>query len=647
MRKTLQKNNLPVPNFFSVWNLKEAYEALDTIGYPAVMKPAENMGARGVIKIRKREELPFAYQHSKKYSPTGELILEEFIDGQELSIDILTWNGKFQVTGIADRIIIGEPYFIEIGHNMPSSLPEEIQKEAAKIMIEGMKALGITIGAGKGDIKVSSKGIFIGEIAARLSGGFMSSHTYPLASNVDLYKRAIQIALGEEPDPIIEKFDSVAIERSILCRQGKIISIEGIEKAKELEGVIDVIITKEIGTILQNPTSNIDKIGHIIVKSHNLIQATEIAEKAKNFIQIQIDEMEGINWKQIEENARRKFSNEVCWVCKICDGTNCASSVPGMGGAGNQFSFMDNYRSLQEYKILPSYIHEDIVPDLSFNFFDSILEMPIMIAPITGASTNLKDAITEEELSEFLLKGSLESNTLAWLGDGISFEKYKTIFSVIEKYSGNAVIIFKPREDTHEIIKRIKLAESLNVKAVGIDIDAFLFKTMNLRNQKGKARNIDELKFIRDKTKVPFILKGILSVEDAWKSIQIGADAIVVSNHGGRILDQIPGTARILPDIAKEVKNKILILADGGIRSGIDVFKMMSLGADGVLVGRPFVIAAVGGGTVAIKHLLKQYKNELFQTMKLCGIEKLEKMNRNNLFHLNQSNYQNKKELLI
>ncbi|MFN3603655.1 MAG: alpha-hydroxy-acid oxidizing protein [Leptonema sp. (in: bacteria)] len=639
MRKILQKNNIPIPKFIAVWNLREAIEALDSIGLPAVLKPAENMGARGVIKISRREEIYFAYRHSKKYSPTGELILEEFLDGQELSIDALTWNGNYKITGIADRIIVGEPYFIEIGHNMPSRLNLDILEEASQVMINAMKAIGIDHGAGKGDLKVTSKGIYVGEIAARLSGGFMSSHTYPYSTGVDLYKRAIQIALGEEPEPFIQNYNWVVVERGIVSRPGKILSIEGVEKAKKLYGICDIIITKKIGTILNKPTSNIDKIGHIIAKGKTLEEAEAIANQAKEMIQIHIDELEGIDWKQIEENARRKFSKEVCWVCKVCDGTNCASGVPGMGGVGNQFSFIDNYKSLQEYKILPTYIHDEVEPELSIELFGRKLNTPIMIAPMTGASTNLKNAITEEDIITHFMNAASIVNSIAWFGDGASLEKFSIILESISKYDSNFIIIFKPRENTKEILKRIELVKNLkNCIAVGMDIDAIQFKTLILKNQKGRARNIEELKEIRNSTHLPFILKGIMTIEDTEKAIAIGANAIVVSNHGGRILDSIPGTARVLPEIVKNFKNQITILADGGIRSGSDVFKMLCLGAEGVLIGRPFLISAVGGGDLAIRHLFKYYNQELYQIMKLCGIEKIKDMNPKYLFKIKNEN---------
>ena len=180
-------------------------------------------------------------------------------------------------------------------------------------------------------------------------------------------------------------------------------------------------------------------------------------------------------------------------------------------------------------------------------------------------------------------------------------------------------MICKPRADKAALKKRFRLAEELGVIAIGMDIDAVSFKTMELRKQSALARNIDELRAIRKLTTLPFILKGIMSLSDAQAALDIGADSIVVSNHGGRVLDQMPGTARVLSGIAHALGEKIPVLVDGGVRSGQDAFKFLALGARAVLVGRPAAIAAVGGKETALKHLFSSYARELKNTMQLCG----------------------------
>jgi len=159
----------------------------------------------------------------------------------------------------------------------------------------------------------------------------------------------------------------------------------------------------------------------------------------------------------------------------------------------------------------------------------------------------------------------------------------------------------------------------------------FYFKTMIQKNQQAPSRNINDLKNIRKFTTLPFIIKGIMTEEDAELAIEIGADALVVSNHGGRVMDEMPGTARVLHKISERVARRVPVLVDGGIRSGMDVFKMIALGADAVLVGRPIAISAVGGEVPGVKFLYNQYTNELKNTMNITGAESLKNISKDML----------------
>jgi isopentenyl diphosphate isomerase/L-lactate dehydrogenase-like FMN-dependent dehydrogenase len=127
-------------------------------------------------------------------------------------------------------------------------------------------------------------------------------------------------------------------------------------------------------------------------------------------------------------------------------------------------------------------------------------------------------------------------------------------------------------------------------------------------------------------TRLPFIVKGIMTADEAEEAVKAGAAAIVVSNHGGRVLDFTPGAADVLPEIAARVKGKTIILADGGVRSGADVLKLLALGADAVLVGRPLIIAAFGGGREGVALFLNLLINELLQAMLLTGTADVKKV---------------------
>ncbi|PJZ70320.1 dehydrogenase [Leptospira perolatii] len=631
MRERLKKAGVPIPGFAAVWSIQDTRDALEFLKFPLVMKPADNMGARGVVKVGNREELQAAFKHAKKYSPTGEMILEEYMPGPEVSVDALTWDGNYAITGIADRIIEREPYFIEMGHNMPSALPLSVLKEVEEVMFRGMKALGITRGAGKGDIKVTPDGVKVGEIAARLSGGFMSACTFPLSSGINLNRAAILIALGEDPDNLTPLHTRVSIERALLAPKGKLLEIRGVEEAKKIEGVNDIFILNKVGDVIPEPTNNIEKTGHVIITAENLSHAESIFEKVKSKVVFQSDELYSISDKEIAQNARQRFGKEICWVCKVCDGTDCASGVPGMGGVGRMLTFQDNIKALEEYAILPRYIREYVASSTESEFLGNRIQSSIMGAPMTGAITNMNGAMDEFTLAVTLLEGCIASGTIAWLGDGASPEKYLVMLDALKKVDGQGILICKPRADEGMLRERFQEAESQGILALGMDVDAVNFKTMIQKKIPSVTRTVDELARIRSFTKLPFIVKGVMTPEDALLAVQAGADAIVVSNHGGRVLDDMPGTARVLSAIKESVQGKVHVCVDGGIRSGADVFKMHALGADTVLVGRPMAIAAVGGGVAGVRYLIGQYTEGLKQTMNTVGLENLKSIRKEHI----------------
>jgi isopentenyl diphosphate isomerase/L-lactate dehydrogenase-like FMN-dependent dehydrogenase len=232
-------------------------------------------------------------------------------------------------------------------------------------------------------------------------------------------------------------------------------------------------------------------------------------------------------------------------------------------------------------------------------------------------------ALTEKEYIDSVVRGSLLSGTIAMIGDSADLTMYEDGLEVLKAVGGKGVPIIKPRENPH-VIENVKKAEAINSIAVGMDIDGAGLVTMALKGQPVGPKSVDELKEIVSSTKLPFILKGIMTVEEAQLAVEVGAKAIVVSNHGGRVLDHGESTAKALFEISKAVKGKIMILVDGGIRSGVDVFKMLALGADGVLIGRPVIIGAFGGYEEGVSLTLDNMKKELYQAMILTGCKDLE-----------------------
>lgn len=618
MRMRFKEHNIPSPAFLPVWTLSDAKKGCKILGFPVVMKPSDNMGARGVMRIDNANQVADAFKFAKSASPSGELIVEQFMDGPELSIDAIIFNEEITITGVADRIIEYPPNFVETGHTMPSHLKIEMLEDACDIMRRGIKALGLTTGAAKGDIKVTKSGAMIGEIAARLSGGFMSAYTYPLSSGVDLMKAMIEVSLGHEPGNLEPVFNKVAIERAIICKPGVVKKISGLEEALKVPGVEEIFLNIKEGDTVVKPTSNVEKSGNIIAVGDTLKQAEASVKQCLDLLMIETSVDSEISMKTINALAREKFK-KICYVCKSCDGYECASGVPGMGGTGTGDSFRRNADALKQFKVITTLIHEGVIPDTSAEIFGQKISFPVMAAPITGSVTNMNGAIEELDYNIAVVKGCRNSGTIAFVGDGATPDKYKIGLEAIEKENGWGIPIFKPRKDNNEIIMRIKAAEKAGAIAAGIDIDAVVFKTMAMKNQEVAAKSVSELMEIKSATKLPFILKGIMNPRDAEMACKAGADAIIVSNHGGRVLDQMPGSMDVLEEIVAAVGKSITIMIDGGFRDGVDVLKAIALGADFVLIGRPVAIAAVGMGVEGTSFYLNQIKEEFSKAMALTG----------------------------
>ncbi len=324
-------------------------------------------------------------------------------------------------------------------------------------------------------------------------------------------------------------------------------------------------------------------------------------------------------------NLAKEQLKGYCRVCPVCDGRACSGEVPGMGGTGTGISFRNNLTALASYSLNMRTLHGAKDPVTETELFGSKLSSPIMGAPMTGTSYNMGGVLTEGEFIGMIVSGSRQAGTLGWTGDGADPAMYTSGLEAIAAEEGFGIPIIKPREQK-VIIECIRRAEAAGARAVGVDIDGAGLVTMALKGQPVGPKTLEEIKELVSSTKLPFILKGIMTVDEAEKAVEAGVSAIVVSNHGGRILDCTPGAADVLPAIAAAVKGKVTILADGGVRTGMDVLKLLALGADGVLVGRPLVVGAFGGREEGVKMLLNKMTAELKQAMILTGCNTIQEI---------------------
>lgn len=337
-----------------------------------------------------------------------------------------------------------------------------------------------------------------------------------------------------------------------------------------------------------------------------------------------------MSYNDIMDKARENL-NGSCKVCKVCNGVACAGEVPGMGGLGTGSTFKNNTESLAKIKLNMKTIHNAKDPNMEVKLFDRNMSIPVFAAPVSGTTLNMGGNITEREYISMVIDGCLQSGIYPMVGDTAIDTFLTTNLEELQKREGRGIPFIKPWEN-QVVIDKIKLAEKVGVFAVGMDIDACGLITLALHGKPVMPKELEEIKQIIDSTNLPFIIKGIMSVEEAKMAVKLGASAIVVSNHGGRVLDSMPGVAEVLPEIAKAVKGKITILADGGVRTGVDVLKFIAMGADAVLIGRPFVWASFGGGVKGVKEYLEKIKGELKSAMILTGCTDIDSINENILY---------------
>ncbi|QGY40217.1 alpha-hydroxy-acid oxidizing protein [Pseudodesulfovibrio cashew] len=324
--------------------------------------------------------------------------------------------------------------------------------------------------------------------------------------------------------------------------------------------------------------------------------------------------------KEVKEKARELMQG-FCRVCKVCDGRACVGEVPGMGGLGTAASFKNNISALASVKLNMRLLHGVTEPDTSCSVLGYDLAMPVMAAPIGGVSFNMGGKVGEEDYIDAVVSGSKACGVIGCTGDGVPPFIHEAGYAAIVKNGGLGIPFIKPWEGG-ELDEKLEKARATGCAAFGMDVDAAGLVTLRQMGRPVSPKTPAELEKIVSKVHgwdAKFILKGIMTPDEALLAAEVGADAIVVSNHGGRVLDHTPGTAEVLPAIAEAVSGKLAILVDGGIRDGADVLKMVALGADAVMIGRPVSVAAVGGLQEGVETYFNTLKGQLVQAMILTG----------------------------
>lgn len=337
-----------------------------------------------------------------------------------------------------------------------------------------------------------------------------------------------------------------------------------------------------------------------------------------------------MNYSECIEQARERIGN-YCKACPECNGKACRNQMPGPGSKGIGDTAIRNYDKWKDIRLQMDTIAENKTVDTSLELFGKTFQYPFFAGPVGAVQLHYGDCQTDVTYNDILVSACAEYGIAAFTGDGVDSNVMVAATKAIQKTDGIGIPTVKPWNlDT--IKEKMNLVHASKAFAVAMDIDAAGLPFLKNLDPPAGSKTVEELRQIIKLAGAPFIVKGVMTVKGALKAKEAGADAIIVSNHGGRVLDQCPATAEVLETIANAVGDSMKILVDGGIRSGADVFKALALGADGVVIARPFVTAVYGGEKEGVRSYIEKIGSELEDTMKMCGVSSLNEINRDCVF---------------
>ena len=260
----------------------------NAFSFPLITKPTDNSGSRGIMKVNSLDELENALAYSSNDGRSGDVIVQEFMQGPEVSVELMVIDGVPNVLQVTDKLTTGAPHFVEIGHSQPSKISENDLVKIRDLAKRAAMAVGIVDGAGHAEIILTKDGPKVVEIGARMGGGCITTHLVPLSTGIDMTKATIQVALGEKPNiDSTCKFGSAI--RFIIPPKGKIISISGKEYAETIPGIKLVDIQCEVGQILGELENGTKRIGYVIAQGETVEEAVTICEKAQAQIIIETE----------------------------------------------------------------------------------------------------------------------------------------------------------------------------------------------------------------------------------------------------------------------------------------------------------------------------------------------------------------------
>lgn len=329
-----------------------------------------------------------------------------------------------------------------------------------------------------------------------------------------------------------------------------------------------------------------------------------------------------MNYSEVLAMARGAMGS-YCKACPECNGLGCRNTIPGPGAKGIGDSAIRNYNAWKDIRVNMDTLVENSPVDTSFNLFGRDFKYPFFAGPVGAVNLHYGDKYNDEAYNNILVSACAANGIAAFTGDGVDANVMVQATKAIKSADGIGIPTVKPW-NLDIIAQKMELVKESGAFAVAMDVDAAGLPFLKNLQPPAGTKSVEDLTEIIALAMRPFIVKGVMTVKGAEKAVKAGAAGIIVSNHGGRVLDQCAASAEVLSDIASAIKGSgVKILVDGGIRSGADVFKAIAMGADGVVIARPFVISVYGAAEEGVKAYVDKIGGELADTMQMCGAHDL------------------------
>lgn len=283
MRQCLSEHGVPCPKYIRVVTKEEYLEAIKQFTEKCVVKAVDNAGSRGIQlldDLTDMETVNAAFDYCKEFSRSGELVIEEYMNGPEVCVETLSIDGVCYPIQITDQLRKLPPYFTDAGYNQPSLLPEDVQEQIKDVAVKANLALQNYNGASCTEIIVTQNGPMVVEVGPRLAGDCMTTHLVPLSTGVNMVKAVINIALGRPVDHEQTIYKGSCIRYYLKPTEGEIVAIEGIEQAKQVPGIQEVTILHGIGEIARPLRNSADRLAFVIAQANDAETAITQCEVA-------------------------------------------------------------------------------------------------------------------------------------------------------------------------------------------------------------------------------------------------------------------------------------------------------------------------------------------------------------------------------